>query len=77
MYLMTPVFCFHLSITIFLALSLLLTALQQSYNYLVEFRIITGGGVSYLQTIGILWYVIWVLGAFVIIPLYYVSIHNI
>jgi hypothetical protein len=54
-----------------------LTALQQSYNYLVEFRIITGGGASYLQAIGIIWYVVWILGVVVIIPLYYVSIHNI
>jgi len=74
---MTPVFSFHLSITIFLAMSLLLTALQQSYNYLVEFRIITGEGAAYLQTIGIVWYVTWALGALVIVPLYYVSIHNI
>jgi hypothetical protein len=35
LYLMTPVLAYHLAITIFIALSLLITILQQSYNYLI------------------------------------------
>lgn len=35
MYTMTPVLAYHLSITIFVALSVLITLLQQSYNWLV------------------------------------------
>jgi hypothetical protein len=77
MYTMTPVLAYHLSITIFVALSVVVTLLQQGYNWLIEFSIATGGGTGYLQTLGIIWYVVWVLGVVTTIPLYYVSLHNI
>ena len=32
---MTPVLAYHLAITIFMALSVLVTLLQQGYNYLI------------------------------------------
>lgn len=34
-YTMTPVLAYHLAITIFVALSVLVTLLQQGYNYLI------------------------------------------
>jgi hypothetical protein len=77
MYTMTPVLAYHLAITIFVALSIFLTFMQQAYNWLVEFSIVTGSGASYLQTLGIIWYVTWALGLFTIVPLYYVTLHNV
>lgn len=77
MYTMTPVLAYHLAITIFVALSVLITLLQQAYNWLVEFAIVNGGGSGYLQTLGVIWYIIWVLGVVTIVPLYYVSLHNV
>lgn len=79
MYTMTPVLAYHLAITVFLALSVLLTALQQGFNYLIEFGFITSVSPTngYLQTLGYIWYVTWVLGVITIVPLYYVSLFNI
>jgi len=76
---MRPVLAYHLAISIFLALSVLLTLLQQGYNYLVEFGFITNttSSGSYLRTLGYIWYVTWVLGVFTIVPLYYVSLNTI
>ena len=78
MYLMTPVLGYHLAISIFLAFSILLTILQQGFNWLIEFAFLNiSPSNSYLHTLGILWYCIWGIGLFTIIPLYYVSLNNI
>jgi len=79
MYTMTPVLAYHLAISIFCALSVLLTAMQQSFNYLIEFGFVTNADPnnSYLHALGIVWYVVWALGLITIIPLYYVSVNNI
>ena len=77
MYTMTPILAYHLSITVFLALSVLTTVLQQGYTWFESFAIITGTSASYLHALGIIWYITWVLGVVVIVPLYYVSLHNV
>jgi hypothetical protein len=78
MYLMTPVLAYHLSITIFLAFSLLLTLLQQGFYWLVEFAFLDIAPSSeYLHTLGVIWYVVWALGLLVICPLYFVAVNNI
>lgn len=76
---MTPVLAYHLAITIFVALSVLLTIMQQGFNYLISFGFITtvDANNSYLHALGIIWYIVWAVGLFTIIPLYYVSVHNI
>lgn len=76
---MTPVLAYHLAITIFVALSVLITLLQQGYNFLIEFRFVdnTADNVSFLQTMGVIWYAIWVVGVVSIVPLYYVTLHNV
>lgn len=78
-YTMTPVLAYHLAITIFVALSVLITLLQQGYNFLIEFRFVdnTADNVSFLQTMGVIWYAIWVVGVVSIVPLYYVTLHNV
>jgi hypothetical protein len=79
MYLITPIFAYHLAITIFLALSVLLTFLQQGFNLLIEFAFITSLDQNnyYLRTLGIIWYCVWGIGLFTIVPLYYVSVHHV
>ena len=78
MYLKTPVLAYHMAITIFLALSVLLTVMQQGLYWLVEFTFLDiNPGNDYLRTLGILWYCLWVIAFFVIIPLYYVAIWHI
>lgn len=37
----------------------------------------TSDNVAFLQTMGIIWYVIWVTGVVSIVPLYYVTLHNV
>lgn len=79
MYKIRPVFAYHLAITIFCALSVLLTVMQQAFNYLIEFGFVTSSDPnnSYLRALGVIWYVVWGLGLVTIIPLYYVSINSI
>ena len=78
-YEMTPVLFYHLAITIFIGLSVLLTALQQGYNILLQFGIVDSAHASweYFRVIGIIWYICWALGFLTIIPLYYVALNNI
>lgn len=77
MYTMTPVLAYHLAITIFVALSVLITLLQQGYNWLIEFSFVAAGDGGYLRTLGVIWYITWVLGIVTIVPLYYVTLHNV
>ena len=78
LYLRTPVLIYHIAITIFLALSVLLTVLQQGLYWLVEFAFLDiNPGNGYLRTLGILWYCLWGISIFVIIPLYYASIWHV
>lgn len=79
LYTMTPVLSYHMAITIFLAFSVLLTVLQQGFNALIEFAFITSidNNNWYLHTLGVIWYCVWGVGLFTIIPLYYVSLHHI
>jgi len=53
--------------------------MQQGLNFLIEYAFvdISNSAGPFLRTLGIIWYCIWVIGFFTIIPLYYVSIHNI
>jgi len=53
--------------------------MQQGFNFLIEYAFldISDSGAPFLKTLGVVWYCIWVIGFFTIIPLYYVSIHNI
>ena len=78
-YEMAPVLAYHLAITIFLGLSLLLTTLTQGYNLLLQFAIIDSAHASweYFRVIGVVWYLCWGLGVLVIVPLYYVALNNI
>lgn len=78
LYLKTPILAYHMAITIFLALSVLLTLLQQGLYWLIEFAFLDlNPGNGYLHTLGILWYCLWIIGLFTIIPLYYVSIWHV
>lgn len=79
LYTITPVLAYHLAITIFLAISVFLTVMQQGFNFLVEYAFITTfqSGSTFLRALGIIWYITWGVGFFTIIPLYYVSLHNI
>ena len=78
LYLKTPVLAYHIAITIFLCFSVLLTVLQQGFYWLIEFMFLDiNPGNGYLHTLGILWYCIWLIGLFVIIPLYFVAVWHI
>ena len=78
MYLKTPILAYHAAITIFLALSVLLTVMQQGLYWLVEFTFLDiNPGNGYLRTLGIMWYCLWAIGLFTIVPLYYVSIWHV
>lgn len=79
MYQIKPIFAYHLAITIFLAISVLLTLMQQGFNLLIEFAFITSLDQNnyYLRTLGIIWYCIWAVAFFVIIPLYYVTVQHV
>ena len=78
LYTITPILAYHMAITIFIAFSILLTVLQQGFNVLIEFAFITSLDHDnwYLHTLGIIWYCVWGVGLFTIVPLYYVSIHH-
>lgn len=58
-------------------MSVLITLLQQGYNILIEFWIVNGTSDSYLRTLGVIWYIVWGLGIFIAVPLYYVTLHNV
>ena len=78
MYTLTPVLAYHITITVFLALSLVLTFLQFGFNAIIEFAFISNldPGNTYLHALGVVWYCTWGIGLVVIIPLYYVSIYH-
>ena len=78
MYLLTPVLCYHMAITIYLALSVLLGIMQLGFNWLIEFAFLDiAPSNGYLHTLGILWYCVWIAGLVVVVPLYYVSLVNV
>ena len=79
LYKVTPFFAYHVAITAFVALSIILTLLQQGFNYLISFGFISSVDPNnyYLRTLGIIWYVVWGVGFFSIVPLYFVSLQHV
>ena len=77
-YLLTPVLMYHMTITIFLALSILLAIMQQAVGWLIDFAFLDiDANNGYLHTLGDIWYIIWAIGLVASIGLYYVSVNNI
>jgi len=68
---------YHMAITIFLALSVVLLLMQQGYSLLTEFIFLDLGTSNFMQIVGIIWYIVWGIGLLVIIPLYFFAVQAI
>ena len=77
MYEIGTVMAYHMAITIFLVLSVLLLLIQQGYSLLVEFAFMDLGTNSFMKAVGIIWYIVWGLGLVTIVPLYFLAVQQI